>query len=169
MLFGCKPDLKTVQIYGEIDTLPEMTANDIEFIRSDSGFIQALLTSSKMNKYSGEKKLIEFPEGFKIQFYDSLITVKSSITANYGISYEQKKRMEASKNVIVVNKIKNEILNTEHLIWDQSKKTIFSNVAVKITTNDEVIYGDGFESDETFNKYEILNPRGTINVKDDDK
>ena len=92
MLFGCKPDLKTVQIYGEIDTLPEMTANDIEFIRSDSGFIQALLTSSKMNKYSGEKKLIEFPEGFKIQFYDSLITVKSSITANYGISYEQKKR-----------------------------------------------------------------------------
>ena len=64
---------------------------------------------------------------------------------------------------------KNEILNTEHLIWDQSKKTIFSNVAVKITTNDEVIYGDGFESDETFNKYEILNPRGTINVKDDDK
>ena len=91
MLFGCKSDIKTIYIYGEIDTLPEMIAKDIEFIRSDSGIIQALLTSPLMNKYSGKKPFIEFPDGFKVQFYDSLLNVKSFITANYGISYEKKK------------------------------------------------------------------------------
>ena len=55
MLFGCKSDIKKIQIYGEIDTFPEMIAKDIEFIRSDSGFVQALLTSPLMNKYSGKK------------------------------------------------------------------------------------------------------------------
>ena len=168
MLFGCKSDIKTIQIYGEIDTLPEMIAKDIEFIRSDSGFVQALLTSPLMYKYSGDKPYIEFPDGFKIQFYDSLFNVKSFITANYGISYERKKRMEAYKNVVIINNEKNEKLNTEHLIWDQNKKKIFSNVAVKITTKDEVIFGDSLESDETFGKYEIRNPSGTINVKDDE-
>ena len=168
MLFGCKSDIKTIHIYGEIDTLPEMIAKDIEFIQSDSGAVQALLPSPLMNKYSGKKRFIEFPEGFKVQFFDSLLNVKSFMVADYGISYEQKKRMEAYKNVVVINNEKNEKLNTEHLIWDQSKKKIFSNVAVKITTKDEVIYGDSLESDETFNKYEIINPRGTINVEDDD-
>ncbi len=167
MLFGCKSDIKTIYIYGEIDTLPEMIAKDIEFIRSDSGIVQALLTSPLMNKYSGKKPFIEFPDGFKVQFYDSLLNVKSFITANYGISYEKKKRMEAYKNVVVINNEKNEKLNTEHLIWDQSKKIIFSNVAIKITTKDEVIFGDGLESDETFDKYEIINPTGVFHVSDD--
>ena len=168
MLFGCKSDIKTIYIYGEIDTLPEMIAKDIEFIRSDSGIVQALLTSPLMNKYSGKKPFIEFPDGFKVQFYDSLLNVKSFITANYGISYEKKKRMEAYKDVVVINNEKNEKLNTEHLIWDQSKKIIFSNVAIKITTKDEVIFGDGLESDETFDKYEIINPTGVFHVSDDD-
>lgn len=167
MLFGCKSDIKTIYIYGEIDTLPEMIAKDIEFIRSDSGIVQALLTSPLMNKYSGKKPFIEFPDGFKVQFYDSLLNVKSFITANYGISYEKKKRMEAYKDVVVINNEKNEKLNTEHLIWDQSKKIIFSNVAIKITTKDEVIFGDGLESDETFDKYEIINPTGVFHVSDD--
>ena len=167
MLFGCKSDIKTIYIYGEIDTLPEMIAKDIEFIRSDSGIVQALLISPLMNKYSGKKPFIEFPDGFKVQFYDSLLNVKSFITANYGISYEKKKRMEAYKNVVVINNEKNEKLNTEHLIWDQSKKIIFSNVAIKITTKDEVIFGDGLESDETFDKYEIINPTGVFHVSDD--
>ena len=75
--------------------------------------------------------------------------------------------MEAYKDVVVINNEKNEKLNTEHLIWDQSKKMIFSNVAIKITTKDEVIFGDGLESDETFDKYEIINPTGVFHVSDD--
>lgn len=168
MLFGCKSDIKKIQIYGEIDTLPEMIAKDIEFIRSDSGFVQALLTSPLMNKYSGKKPYVEFPDGFKVQFFDSLLNVKSVITAKYGINHEQKKRMEAFKDVVVINNERNETLNTEHLIWDKSKKKIFSDVAIKITTKDEVIYGEGLESDETFSKYEILKPTGVLKLKEED-
>lgn len=65
MLFACKRDIKTVVAYGEIDTLPELTARNIEYIRSDSGEIQAILTSPLMYQYSGDDEHIIFPDGFK--------------------------------------------------------------------------------------------------------
>ena len=40
---------------------------------------------------------------------------------------------------------------------------------MKITTPDEIIYGDGLESNETFSKYQIKNIRGSISVNSDDE
>jgi len=39
---------------------------------------------------------------------------------------------------------------------------------VKITTADEVIYGDGLESNQDFTKYKIKNIKGTIHLKEED-
>ena len=36
---------------------------------------------------------------------------------------------------------------------------------VKITTADEIIFGDGFESNQDFTKYKIFKIRGTISLK----
>jgi len=69
--------------------------------------------------------------------------------------------MEAKNNVIVTN-IKGEILNTEHLIWDQNKKIIYSDVFVKITTPTQILFGKGLESDERFENWKIKNPTGNI-------
>ena len=74
--------------------------------------------------------------------------------------------MEAKNNVVIVN-AEGEQLNTEHLIWDRKKRIIYSNVFVKITTEDEIIMGEGFESNEQFSKYKILKPKGTITKEDE--
>jgi hypothetical protein len=39
---------------------------------------------------------------------------------------------------------------------------------VKITTEDQILMGNGLESDETFSEYEIKNLTGTILLKDGD-
>ena len=66
--------------------------------------------------------------------------------------------------MVVVNQ-QNQTINTELLIWDQKKAMIYSDKFVKITTEDEVLFGDGFESDETFDKWIILKPRGSFRVE----
>jgi hypothetical protein len=66
---------------------------------------------------------------------------------------------------VVINE-KGDKLNTEHLMWDKKKRMIYSNAFVKITTADEVIYGDGLEANESFTKYKITKIKGTINLKD---
>ena len=169
MLFSCKRDIKTVVAYGEIDTLPELTAKNIEYVRSDSGEIQAILTSPLMYQYSGDDEHIIFPDGFKVEFFDSIGQIQSQLTADYGINIMKKKLMEARKNVRIINFAKNEQLDTERLIWDQRKKVIYADTTVKITTNEDVLYGTGLESDESFDKYEIFDPSGEFEFDEDDK
>lgn len=161
--------MKTVTVYGESDTMPELIAHDIEYIRSDSGKIQASLTSPLMYQYEGDEQYFEFPEGFKVVFFDSVLNVRSVLTAKYGIGYDKKKLMEARDSVVIINHEKNEKLNTEQLVWDQRRKQIFSNVKIKITTEEYIIYGDTLISDESFNNYEIKHPTGTFEVEDDEK
>jgi len=146
---------------------PMMTANVIEVIFSDSGHLQARLTSPLLKRYSGEKSYLEFPKGFKAYIYDSVKQVSSTITGNYGKRDELGRRMEAQGHVIVRNEKDNKQLNTEYLIWDENKRIIWSNVKVKIITPDKVLYGDGMESNESFTRYTIKNPTGQMTVKKD--
>ncbi|HOP12832.1 MAG TPA: LPS export ABC transporter periplasmic protein LptC, partial [Lentimicrobium sp.] len=109
------------------------------------------------------------PEGFRVIFYDSLNPeqVRTEITADYGINNEMAKTMEARRNVVVTNYLKNEKLNTEHLIWDQNTKRVNSDVMVTITTPDKILYGEGMEADEKFYNWIIKKPRGEMYINED--
>jgi LPS export ABC transporter protein LptC len=72
--------------------------------------------------------------------------------------------MEARNNVVVTNS-KGETLNTEQLMWDERSEKLYSDVFVKITTPDQIIFGEGFESNQNFTQYRINKIKGTIKVK----
>lgn len=74
--------------------------------------------------------------------------------------------MEAKDNVVVIND-KGERLNTEHLVWDKKTGKITSDVFVEITTENEVIMGEGLVSNQSFTEYKILKTRGIINIDND--
>lgn len=170
MLFSCENDIKEVNTITAKDTLPIESIKNLELIYSDSGFIKILMKSQRLDNYSNLKDpYTEFIKGFEILFLDSLKNVKTKITANYGISYEKKDIMEAKNNVVVINYETKETLNTEHLIWNKKTKKIISNVFVKITQEKRILYGNGLESDQTFNSWKILKPTGIFKYDSDDE
>lgn len=146
---------------------PVMSARNIEVLFSDSGKVQAKLTSILMNRYKGEKPYLEFPKGFKVFLYDSTDQITSTITGDRGTRWEYTRIMEAWGNVVVRNEKKNEQVNTEHLIWDDNKHRIWSDVKVKIIRPDQVLYGTRMESNESFTRYSIDGVTGEMNVKKD--
>ena len=151
------------------DTVPDISARNIDFTFSDSAMVQIRLTGPVMHAYEGEDPYMVFPEGFMVEFYDSVLNVTTTITGLYGIHYREKKFMEARHNVVVTNFETGERLDTEELIWDMSKEIIYSNKFVKITSEDGVIFGDGLEAEQDFSKRKILNPSGEIEVKEDEE
>lgn len=165
LLVACENDIELVNLIGSPQKLPQESATDIETIYSDSAEVKIKLTSPRMDHYTGKLPYVEMPEGVKVLFYDDKMNVKSQLTSQYAIRYEAERRMEAKRKVVVVNE-KGEKLETEHLIWDEATRTIRTESFVKITTADEVIWGDGLESNQDFTKYRILKPQGTINIKD---
>lgn len=166
MLPSCKNDVQKVLSLDFVDTLPELTARDIEIIYSEKAKVQIKLVSPYLVKTTEEEPVMYFPEGFTVYFYDSAMHLKSTITADYGISYEKKKIMEARHNVVVENMEKGEKLNTEELFWDRAKQQIYSNKFVKLTTGEQVVTGDGLTSEEPFDEVIITNPKGLIEFKE---
>lgn len=166
MTLSCVNDLEEVKKITAVDNTPEESAKDVEMIYSDSAKVKVILLSPELNRYYGENKYVEFPKGIDVTFYDSIMRVQSKLTSDYAISYENTKIMEAKKNVVTIN-VKKEQLNTEHLVWDQNKKMLYSNVFVKITTPDKILFGDGLEANEQFTWYRIKKLRGTIYINTD--
>jgi LPS export ABC transporter protein LptC len=167
MISSCGNDVKTVNAITLKVEGPDMSAMNIEVIFSDSGKLEAKLTSILLNKYEGQNPYLEFPKGFKVLVYDSLQRVESTITGNYGRQDELTRVMVARGNVVVRNELKNQQINTEELTWIENRRLISSDVKVKITTENKVLYSDGLKANDSFTWYELVNPRGQMTVDQD--
>ena len=158
-LTSCQTDIQTINEIISLKDSPSESMKDAEIIYSDSARVKMKLNAVQLDRFPGEKEYIEMPKGMNILFYDDSMKVSSRLKADYGIRYEKDKRMEAKRNVEVVN-VKGEKLNTEHLIWDDTKDSIYTKAFVKITTKDEVMWGAGLRSNQDFTKYKITNVTG---------
>jgi len=167
LLSSCSKDKDVVAVKLRSEDDPAMSASNIEVFFSDSGRVQAKLTAPLLNQYSGKLPRMDFPKGFYLIMYDSIMRVKSTIKADYGIRFDLRGYMEARGNVIVRNEQKNEQLNTEHLIWDERNHRIYNTDPIKVTTPGKVLYGNDLESDETFTRYNFKNPSGQMMVRKD--
>ncbi len=161
---ACKSDIETIGTITQVDEGPIESAFNIEIIHSDQAYVRMILNAPQMDRYENEEKYLEMPQGLTVVFYDTLMQQTSSMSANYAISYEDSEIIEARDDVVVINEL-GERLNTEQLVWDQKKEIIYSEKFVKITTEDEITYGEGFRADERFDQWEIINPRGTFRVE----
>ncbi len=165
IFLSCENDIDEVNIISAKNNYPVESGKDMEVIYSDSGHIKIKLNAPEMLRYAGENPYMEMPKGVKVLFYEDSMKVNSQLSANYAISREKEDIMEAKNNVIVVNE-KGEQLNTEHLIWDKRESKIHTEEFVKITTAEEIIYGNGLESNQNFTNYKIKDIKGTINLKE---
>lgn len=170
---ACENDIEMVNsITSAIEKqLPLESSKNVEFLYSDSATVRARLKAPLIDRYGGKKPYLELPKGMNIVFYQKTKAEQTKLTANYGIGYDNgngvMEKMEAKGNVIVINE-KGEKLNTEHLIWNAFTKKIYTDDFVKITTKDQVIWGDGMEADQDFSEYQIKNVKGEIDIKDAD-
>jgi LPS export ABC transporter protein LptC len=157
--FGCRNDISVVKSLTLKEKSPEEVMEDVHFFISKGGVIDQEFLIKKMNKYAYPEHYLECPDGFEIIAYNSNGGKRISLKADYGISYEDRKIMEAKRNVVITNFTNGEIIETEHLTWNQEKKIIYSNRQIKQTLPDGSVYiGERFESNEDMSKYTIIKP-----------
>lgn len=164
MLFSCENDMMTVIKLSTKDSIPDISITNVNVKQSEMGRPTLELTAPKMISYQTQDAYTEFPNGLKIIFFDSIMQPKSEITANYGISWDSKRTMEARGNVVVKNFQKQQQLYTESLVYDRNFKKVSTKDFVKITTPDRTILGKGMESDELFDNWLIRDVTSTIYV-----
>ncbi len=137
---------------------------NIELYYSENGDVQVKVVAPVLTRYNSGDPYTEFNKGLHVDFFNDSLRVVTTLTANYGIRYEKQMKTIMRNDVQVVNE-KGEHLSTEELIWDEKKHIIYSEKFVKITTPDQVLYGEGMEADEQLTKYIIKKPQGTIKTE----
>lgn len=165
LLTSCGNDIEKVRIVTSKNNLPIETGHNVQIKFTDSGYCKAKLFAPLLERYSNdEKNYTEMRKGITAYFYNRNRKVDSYLKAKYAIRYDLDKRMVAKNDVVLVNNT-GDTLNTEVLNWDESTQKLSSDKYVRITTPDEIIMGDGFESNTEFTKYKIFKIKGTIRVK----
>jgi LPS export ABC transporter protein LptC len=140
---------------------PVETIEDCEIIYSDSAQVRVILNAKELNRYTYDESYLEFTNGVRMQFFNSGGKKESELVSDYAKLNEESNLMIAKNNVKIRN-VDGDLLESDELIWNQETKEIYSEKFVKITTEYEVIYGNGFVSNQNFTKYMIKNIKGTI-------
>lgn len=164
LLLSCENDIATVRKVTSQEEVSVETGDKVEILYSTDGKVRAKLNAPVLQRHSNKNPFIEMPKGLTLIFYDDSMRVSSTLTAKYGISYENSHEMIVRDNVQVVN-INGEIMNTEELKWNNQTEKITSDKFVKIQTREEIIYGDGLEANQDLTSYKIRKIRGTIHLK----
>ncbi len=141
---------------------PDESAENITLTVSDSGMVSFIVKAPIVNTYHTDSTYTDYPRGVTAVSYNEYGRKQAVLTAEYASNVNNAK-YRASKNVVIVDMIKGDTLETEEIIWDQRRRVIYSTVLVKQTKADgSVNYGEGFEADERFTKYTIFQPHGEM-------
>jgi LPS export ABC transporter protein LptC len=164
---SCKNDIEAVKKITSIETFPTMEAENITFLRSDSGRIAVKAISPLVKEYAAAKEpYTEFPQGLKAEFLDKNGSISSSVSANYVIHKTNEEMWIARYDVEVMDQ-EGRIINTEYMVFDEKKGKFYSDQFTKFTEKDAIIYGKGFESDINLSNARILEPTGFFYIDEE--
>tara|TARA_B100001758_G_C18224193_1_gene511848 strand:+ start:108 stop:632 length:525 start_codon:yes stop_codon:yes gene_type:complete len=134
---------------------------DLEIDYYLKGKLEFKLIAPEMKKVLEPIEKNIFPKGLRVFVYNQKLDTIATISSDFAIQNKNKNLVEVKKNVVLKND-QNEQLNTEKLFWDKDKKQIYTDDFVTINTENEIIMGYGFLTDQTFSTYSLSNITGTI-------
>jgi LPS export ABC transporter protein LptC len=145
---------------------PLQEAENVELLYTENQFIKVKMKTPLLYEYkSGDR---EFPKGIYLEFYDDKTKKLSSILrADHAYFFKKENKWRARGKVEVLNKEKNEQLNTEELFWFPEKEDIITEKFVTIRQQETVIYGEGLTAKQDMSTYSIVKPQGEIEIAEE--
>ena len=163
-LTSCENNMQEIKQLNEKFEAAVETLQNPRLIYSDRGLTRIVLEAPKLLRYKTDDPYTEFPEGLKVTFFDNYGQPNSTLIAKYGIKREKSQETIVRNNVVWQNLTKNERMETEELRWEEERKKIVSYSAIKLSTDTEVLFGEGFEAEQDFSRYKIKRITGTMKV-----
>ena len=167
-IFSCQTSPQKIDALVKDTEEPVVISQGVEWLYTKNGTPSHRLSSPKVLRFDGHIEYIEFPLGLEIISFDTLGEQEAFMKSDYAIQYLDDKTIKAKGGVLLEN-YKGEKLETESLFWDEKREQIFTEAPVKITNKDQIIIGEGFESNTSFSKYTLKNTRGIINLDQADQ
>ncbi len=134
----------------KIKEMPDSEIFDFSYKFTDKGKLAWELFSEKAEIYK-KNHLIKV-NGVHLTFYNKDGSINTGVDSKYGVVYEDKHLLSAISNV-VLRTSDGAVLYTDILFWDDNRKKLYTDSAVKIVReNGDIIEGIGLEADQKLEK-----------------
>lgn len=147
---------------------PMQTVEGMFVVHSENGKMQMRMEAEIMERYQNDSLSYElFPSGFSVFAYtdEGLLETKIMSDKAKHIKFEDgRESWEAFGNVVVKNLIKQEVMETDTLYWDQKNEKIYTHCYVKMYSPSGFMQGYGMESDQRARNSIIFHPFNSYGV-----
>ena len=149
----------------EDESMLTQQSDSLTIIQSSEGHREFVFKTPLMERYElAREPYMEFRRGVEITTYDDSTGLEeSNLVADYAIFFEKRELWEAKGNVVARN-ADGQTLYTQQLFWNQSTHRVYSNVDSKVVQGQDVFIGEGFESDDKFEKWSFRKFTGKLTV-----
>lgn len=162
---GCTPDLAQVEALS-MPTTPDQILSDATIYYSKNGIVEVRLRGKYMEAYEGDNARRIFKDGVFCEFFHADKTLKATLSSKEVKEDIEKKLVEISNNVVIIDYRKGDTIYCEQVFWDQKKHLIYSDKLIKRVQPTGMSFGDGFVSNEQFDSLRIKNLRGVHTYTD---
>ncbi len=143
---------------------PQLSAYAITTIVSDSGVIRYRISSDEWKVYDkAESPYWDFPLGLHFERFDKNYLVDAQIVCKQAV-YLQEEDLWILNDSVRATNLNGERFETQQLFWNQKSQRVYSDSLIRIIQEDKIIIGVGFESNQTFTRYDIHQPKGMFPI-----
>ncbi|MDR2119654.1 MAG: LPS export ABC transporter periplasmic protein LptC [Tannerella sp.] len=142
-------------------------STDVSTFISDSGVIKYRAEAQEWFIFDkAQEPYWYFPKKVHVEKLDTFFCTEAGFDADTAYYYSKKKLWKFIGNVDIKNTT-GERFETSLLYWDQNTEKVYSDAFIRITKNDFVNTGIGFESNQTLTSYKIFNSGAIIPVREE--
>ena len=167
VVYSCKGKLAEAESINIKET-PVQIVDDMFIVQSKNGKMQMRAQAPLMEKYERDSLKFElFPEGFFVYGYTEEGLLETEIVADNAKHMKHDNGEEswsAFGNVVVKNLIKQEVMETDTLYWDQKNEKISTNCYVRMYSPQGFMQGYGMESDQRARNSIIFKPFNSYGI-----
>ena len=167
VVYSCKGKLAEAESINIKET-PVQIVDDMFIVQSKNGKMQMRAQAPLMEKYERDSLKFElFPEGFFVYGYTEEGLLETEIVADNAKHMKHDNGEEswsAFGNVVVKNLIKQEVMETDTLYWDQKNEKIYTNCYVRMYSPQGFMQGYGMESDQRARNSIIFKPFNSYGI-----
>lgn len=146
---SCENNFREVLEINKENKIPVGVTNNFVLKYSDSAKVKAILESPKNVDFTNQPfPYSEFPNGLKIEFFDSF-SGSTIVSSDYGVVYYQTKMVSLEGNVKIVSPDGSSILSPQ-IYWDPDEEWLFTEKNIVFSGNDYAIKASKLDADKSF-------------------
>lgn len=170
-VFACK---EPEPVVFDFEQTPVQVVHDMQILQTETGEASMRMHAPLMERFDFYKDSLQqsyelYSDGFHVDAYAENGQLETTITSHMArhVTTPGRESWSAFGDVVIINHIKGEKIETDTLYWNRAEKQIYTDCYVRLTSDSGMMQGYGMTSDERARNSVILRPFDSYAVERD--